>query len=269
MCPLMLSASVVHDTLYLNAGQRTVDQQAFPMWSINHSPQFDSLDAFVRMQAGDTLLLTVMNQTTQQQEIQIQGLGSVVVTSGGAESVTLSPAAGVYRISAVDSMARYMGLTSILLVSDKPKGHFLWNLRDQQISVNQSVAAGQGWGAGDYLPDVFTINSLTYPYTSTDSMAMVMGKVGDTLMIHMLNSGKMVHPIHFHGYHVQIVASNFQNRQIGWMKDTFPIRPDELITVRLIPHQPGKYPVHNHNLVAVTRGGNYPGGMMAMLHIMK
>ncbi len=264
----MLFASVVKDTLYLNAGQRTVDQQVFPMWSINHHPQFDSLDAFLRLQAGDTLLLTCVNQTTQQQEIQIEGLGSVVVAPGNSGSLTLSPSAGVYRIAASDSMSRYLGLTSILLVSARPRGHFLWNLRDQQVVVNQSIAAGQGWGAGSYVPDVFTINSLTYPYTTTDSMAMVMGKVGDTLMIHMLNSGMMVHPIHFHGYHVQIMSSNLQNKQIGWMKDTFPIRPGELMTVRLVPHQPGKYPVHNHNLVAVTRGGNYPGGMMAMLHIM-
>jgi hypothetical protein len=37
--------------------------------------------------------------------------------------------------------------------------------------------------------------------------------------------------------------------------------------VELVPDKPGRYPIHNHNLVTTTVGGNYPGGMMMHMHI--
>ena len=39
------------------------------------------------------------------------------------------------------------------------------------------------------------------------------------------------------------------------------------MTVRLVPHQPGDFPVHNHNLVATLFNNGYPRGMVTMLMI--
>jgi hypothetical protein len=51
------------------------------------------------------------------------------------------------------------------------------------------------------------------------------------------------------------------------MKDTFPIQPLETLLLQLVPHQVGEYPVHDHNLVAVSAGGIYPNGMFLTLLI--
>ena len=97
--------------------------------------------------------------------------------------------------------------------------------------------------------------------------AMIMGNVGDTITISIVNNGNMIHPIHFHGYHVELVQSTHQSEKIGWKKDSFPVFVKEGLTVRLVPHQPGEFPVHNHNLVATLFNNGYPLGMITMLMI--
>ena len=143
----------------------------------------------------------------------------------------------------------------------------MWSLREYDNLLNQEVLKGNDVDFNNYVPNVFTINSITHEALMSNSMAEVKGQVGDSIRIHILNSGLMIHSVHFHGYHVIIESSNKQNEMIGWEKDSFPVDPKELVTVVLIPHQPGMYPVHDHNLKAVTIGGNYPGGMIAMLKI--
>jgi hypothetical protein len=46
-----------------------------------------------------------------------------------------------------------------------------------------------------------------------------------------------------------------------------PFLMGEVAVVRLDAFQPGMYPVHNHNLIAVTNAGLYPGGMITHLNI--
>jgi FtsP/CotA-like multicopper oxidase with cupredoxin domain len=83
----------------------------------------------------------------------------------------------------------------------------------------------------------------------------------------MTNAGMMYHFPHFHGYHVKIIEATYHKRYIGWMKDSYGMAPGESITVELVPDKPGMFPMHNHNLVTTTIGGNYPGGMMMHMHI--
>jgi hypothetical protein len=54
----------------------------------------------------------------------------------------------------------------------------------------------------------------------------------------------------------------------GWWKDSFPVKVGDHVTILLVPDKEGMYPVHDHNLVANTNVGLYPGGMIAMLNIM-
>jgi len=41
----------------------------------------------------------------------------------------------------------------------------------------------------------------------------------------------------------------------------------ELVIVEIVPHQVGEYPVHDHNLVAVSGGNIYPNGMFLTILI--
>jgi len=54
---------------------------------------------------------------------------------------------------------------------------------------------------------------------------------------------------------------------VGWSKDTVPVKRGECVVVKLNPNQSGEYPVHAHNLVAVTNAGFYPGGMITFLSV--
>jgi hypothetical protein len=64
-----------------------------------------------------------------------------------------------------------------------------------------------------------------------------------------------------------MISSSHHPERVGWSKDTVPIRMGEVLTVQLVANQVGMYPVHNHNLIAVTNAGFYPGGMITQIHV--
>ena len=51
------------------------------------------------------------------------------------------------------------------------------------------------------------------------------------------------------------------------MKDTFPVYSMETVVLELVPDKVGEYPVHDHNLVAVSGANLYPNGMFLTLFI--
>jgi FtsP/CotA-like multicopper oxidase with cupredoxin domain len=71
----------------------------------------------------------------------------------------------------------------------------------------------------------------------------------------------MEHVLHFHGFHAEILHASDPTR-IGWVKDTFPLDVSSTLTLKLVVDLEGTYPVHDHNLIAVTNTGFYPGGMI-------
>jgi FtsP/CotA-like multicopper oxidase with cupredoxin domain len=131
----------------------------------------------------------------------------------------------------------------------------------------EAIAEGGSYNRKYYHPDAFTINGRGFPGTMRDSLSLIKGMVGQTIHIHMTNAGYMYHFPHFHGYHVRILYASHHDHYVGWSKDSFGMAPGESVTVELIPDKPGRFPMHNHNLVTTTIGGNYPGGMMMHMHI--
>ncbi len=265
----LLSWGKVQDTLYINTGVVEDKKRPVPFKLFNTTPTFDSLDAFVQLPLGDTLELVLINTDTTDHDLVLASVMAPIAVASG-QSTTISFVGrekGVFRLFSAEESWRMLGLATAILVAAPQEKHFIWHLRDAEGALNRQVQPGTSFDPTTYLPDYFSINALRFPRTTTDSLGYVTGQVGDTLYINIINAGFMDHSIHFHGYHVILEASNYNNPQIGWDKDTFPVLPGEWIRVRLVPHQPGKFPVHDHNLVAVTSGGNYPGGMIAILDI--
>lgn len=170
---------------------------------------------------------------------------------------------GTYRFGLIDEMGSVLGAKGLAQVGlyDHPRFH--WNLGDWSVERLQDVGNGEpiDW-EGPYEPEQFTINDRTYPSTVDDSNAFVLMNLGDTCFISIANQGFMHHVLHFHGFHVTMVSSSHHPERMGWSKDTVPIRKGEALTVMLVGYQTGEYPVHNHNLIAVTNAGFYPGGMI-------
>jgi FtsP/CotA-like multicopper oxidase with cupredoxin domain len=91
--------------------------------------------------------------------------------------------------------------------------------------------------------------------------------LGSTSYISIVNSGRMDHVLHFHGFHAEVITSSYHPERVGWSKDTFPVLRGECLTVKLTAFQSGVYPVHNHNLIAVTNAGFYPGGQLTYIEV--
>ena len=161
----------------------------------------------------------------------------------------------------------YLGLAGMILVKDHNDKAYIWNIKEHDVEWNELLMNGQDVDWDTYYPRYFTINGHSFPNTTLDEKATIKGKVGEKLYIYIANTGQSIHPIHFHGYHVTIEYSSKFPEHKNRSKDTPVIYPMETMVLSFIPHQPGIYPVHNHNLIAVTGAGIYPNGMLATLEI--
>lgn len=174
-------------------------------------------------------------------------------------------AAGTYRYHLEGLRGERLGASGILRVGYAAEGAFRWHLSDLQSNALDSIAGGGIPDPALYTPDFFTINEAHYPNTLEDPTALVAVSIGDTALISVVNAGQMDHVLHFHGFHVTLLQSSRSPERAGWSKDSVPVRRGEGLTLQLIPHQAGTYPVHDHNLIAVTNAGFYPGGMLTQI----
>ncbi len=263
----------ITDTLYINAGNITLDsnsQQTFPFLAFNVSSNFSAKNSFLEKNPGATLQLSIVNNDSIAHTIQYRGgLQTWGTIQPGDTSTLLINVGqnGVYEISDSLESQRFIGLSTFLIVWPQVQNKFVWHLNEFQSNLNLKLREGISFDKDTFDPDYFTINDQVHPQIMHDTIARVRGRVGDSIYIFVFNSGKMSHSVHFHGYHVEIVASNSDTGEIGRIKDTIGILPRKYQIYLLIPFQPGIYPVHDHNLIATTGGGNYPNGMMVMMNI--
>lgn len=270
LLPTALRAQVQPDTLYINAGV-IVDSLAddIPVKRLNATSAFETRGAILHVSPNQAEAVIVVNNAQQPHVLVVAGQQTEVTIPAESTVRWQLPAlpAGLYHLREKNPDQSYLGLTAMLHVAEQGQQHFYWHLHEYQSTWNEAILNGGSPNRSQYVPDHFTINGLSFPYTTRDAAALVTGQVGDTLYINILNSGQMAHALHFHGYHCRIVRSSAFPHHAGRMKDTFPVLAGETLELELVPHQPGDFPVHDHNLQAVTVGGNYPGGMITMLKI--
>jgi FtsP/CotA-like multicopper oxidase with cupredoxin domain len=262
----------VSQTLYINAGYlQTVDTLFLPQLAFNETSQFSSRNVVIRTAPGDTVFFKVINKDSVAHGLAIQGLGTLIGSVAPGDSATATavfPQAGVFMYYDPTDLPKnvYLGLAGMISVEANTHAHFFWNLHEHQPDINDSLVLGKTIDWSTYYPRYFTINGLSNPFISQDASARIEGQVGDTLVIQIAHTGRSVHSIHFHGYHATIVSSSKFPNHAGRSKDSVPIYPMETMTLRIVPDKPGEFPVHDHNLVAVSGGNYYPNGMfMTML----
>jgi FtsP/CotA-like multicopper oxidase with cupredoxin domain len=175
----------------------------------------------------------------------------------------------IYYDPLLEEDYRYMGLGGMIVVLNPNSSaqNFYWNLKEHQPSYNDDIYNGLAADWSAYYPTYFTLNGNSNPHINDDESARVVGNVGDTLHVYMVNTGSSIHSIHYHGYHAEIIESTKFPSHVGRNKDTFAIYSMEIVVVELVPFQTGEYPVHDHNLVAVSGGNVYPNGMFLTIRI--
>lgn len=173
-----------------------------------------------------------------------------------------------HRLWSVTERGQTLGLSTMIRSGWDDLPHYEWNLNEWDPAETWELAAGGSLDpTAAYVPRQFTINDRNFPHTLADSSSYVQTSVGAAVYISIINQGRMDQVLHFHGYHVDMLQSSAHPNRVGWSKDTVPVKAGECVVVRLDPNQPGEYPVHAHNLVAVTNAGFYPGGMITYLNV--
>jgi hypothetical protein len=277
ICSILLSGIfggltiVKADTLYFNRGQFvSYTQDTIPAVAYNTVPSYNKRNAILIADPAMALDLVVINNDTATHGFAVKGITSGnIILPGASLTLSLTLPAGVYPYYDDYLYPRYsaMGAAGMIVSGVSGDKAFFWNLQSLQQSWNEDLAVGLPVDWTNHYPDFFTINGNSYPDTEMDSTAYITGNVGDTLMIYVANNSRIIHSLHFHGYHVRIVQYSQSSAWIGRIKDTVPIRSGETMTLELVPDKPGMFPVHDHELLAVTSKKWYPYGLRTMIEI--
>jgi FtsP/CotA-like multicopper oxidase with cupredoxin domain len=76
---------------------------------------------------------------------------------------------------------------------------------------------------------------------------------GERLEVTMRNRSMMMHPMHLHGHHFQVVAINGK-AIAGAVRDTVAVPPMASVTVAFDADNPGRWPLHCHHLYHMATG---------------
>jgi manganese oxidase len=102
----------------------------------------------------------------------------------------------------------------------------------------------------------YVLNGKSFPATSP-----LVASKGDWVLIHLANDGAMLHPMHLHGYHFEVVAQDGFPLENPYMADTLVIAPGQRFDVLVHAVYPGAWAFHCHILPHVEG----PQGMYGMV----
>lgn len=264
-------AQQVPDTLHINTGFATLSADTIPALRFNISASWDSINTVIQLQPEMPVMMVVANQDSVPHNLGIWPLNSFgpTIEANSTQTITI-PAlpAGTYRMHSTSDRGMVLGASMMLRVGYEDLQHFQWNLNEwDTVRTHLAHILAPVDFAAPYEPRQFTINERVFPNTIADSTAFVDIALNQSVYISIVNHGYMEQVLHFHGFHVELLQSSMHPERVGWIKDTVPLYSGECVIVRLDAIQTGTYPVHAHNLIAVTNAGFYPGGMITQINV--
>ncbi|MEA1932711.1 MAG: multicopper oxidase domain-containing protein [Euryarchaeota archaeon] len=164
-----------------------------------------------------------------------------------------------------------MGMYGILRVDPKgyepaDKEYFLtlkdWDSRLSKMMDGQSV----DYSPRDRTPDVFTMNGKSLPRTiHPEEGSPIIVDSGDTVRLHLANSGYMAHPMHLHNHRYRLIAKDGGQipEAAQFEQDITNVPPAGRHTIEFeADADPGIYLMHCHKVNHAMNGTFYPGGMV-------
>lgn len=269
---LVLTACRVQaDTLHLNPGNYVaVNGDVFPAFAWNSSSTYQQRNVDVKVTPSVAFSLTLINHDTAAHGFAVDGYTSGnLVPAGGSITLSLTLPQGVFIYYDDYQYPRYeaMGAAGMIVSGVSGDAAFFATLSEFESSWNAALATTPAVDFTQYEPDFFTVNGFSYPDIDADSTAHITGMVGDTIMLYVANTGRMVHSLHFHGYHLQLTQYSGNPAWVGRWKDTVPLKAHQTMSLMLVPDKPGMFPLHDHNSLALTARNYYPFGMRWMMEI--
>jgi FtsP/CotA-like multicopper oxidase with cupredoxin domain len=241
--------------------------------------------AGLRVNAGDTVTVNLTNNLNRPVGFVVPGLTVTPATAtapGSTQTYTFSPQQpGSYLFTdhQSDLLGRAMGLAGPLVVMPADgalrlaagletfNSQYTLFLNEMDTRLNNAVAAGGNGTAqlGNFEPDYYFVNGLSYPATASDPDTAVKLVTGQTTALRFVNGGLQLNSMHFHGYHVKVILRDRAPENFVVDKDTVVVDLAECVDVLLPVTQAGAYELHNHYLPGVTGNGVYPNGAMIMM----
>ncbi|MCF7798130.1 MAG: S8 family serine peptidase [Lentisphaeria bacterium] len=216
------------------------------------------------------LNLIIYNTTVEPRTWTLMNTEMPVVEIPALDSVSVIyplPPPGVYLYGDTSRFQQARGLAGMLVrkssINDTTRV-FDWVLTEWDTVWLSSMHAGIEPEFPSYNPQFFTINGLSAPEIFTAPETQFQGQLGEMVRIQMANPGLLPHTLHFHGFHVNVVARNGLPITANW-KDSVPVPAGETITMTLMLDKTGTYPVYDANLLSVTGAGVWLDGMLLQI----
>ena len=265
-------------------GTKEFDLWAFPTkWEVSKGQIVDAMSfnkqvpgPEIRVRQGDRVRFVLQNQMDEPTSLHFHGL-TVPNEFDGVPYVTQDPImpgqSWTYTFRIVDPPGFYVyhshfnstaqvgaGLYGALMVLPKA-GSWSYpsfttdtagNLRTgAPAKVDQEYTMFLGDG-----PLGYTLNGKSFPAT-----APLTAERGDWVLLHLANDGAMLHPMHLHGYHFEVVAQDGFPLAQPYLADTLVIAPGQRFDVLVHAQYPGAWAFHCHILPHVEG----PEGMFGMV----
>jgi FtsP/CotA-like multicopper oxidase with cupredoxin domain len=230
----------------------------------------------IRVRQGDRVKFVVQNQMDQPTIVHFHGM-TVPNAMDGVPFITQPPIMPgqywTYSFRIVDPAGFYVyhshfnsteqvgeGLYGAIMVLPKTgtwqdpsftvdnTGHLVSG-PPAKISDEFTMFLGDG-------PLGYVINAKSFPATSP-----LVVKKGDWALIHLANDGSLLHPMHLHGYHFEVVAQDGYPLDQPYLADTLVVAPGQRFDILVHAVYPGAWAFHCHILPHVEG----PQGMYGMV----
>lgn len=235
----------------------------------------------VHVREGDLLRITLVNHLPEPTTIHwhgvpvpngmdgVPGVTAPVVPPGGTFTYEFpAPSPGTYWYHPHhDSAAQIArGLYGLLIV-DPPDGSRTWDLEVPLVvgefgtgpmaGLGGMGGMGGGMTGAGMMASALLINGKTAP-----AIPEVRVKRGTKILFRMVNTGNMVHPMHVHGMHWDVLASDGFDVPAPYRKDTLPVNAGERFDASLLADNPGRWLIHCHNLQHVGEAAGPMSGLV-------
>ena len=275
--PRRAEAAELNITLVAEAALKTmIDGKEIHVWQFNDPADSGpgELTSGLIVQEGDSVYITVENNLYLPINLVIPGVlnDSSVIFAGDSYTYHFTaPAAGSYMYfdDYNGETGRAMGLSGPLVVMPADDPNSLYSggpTFDQQYTLvlnelddrlNEAIYNGQPYDMAEYEPNYFFVNGLSYPGTANDDDTLMSMSLGENVAIRFINTGLIISPQHFHGFHVNVASRNRKPETTVVEKDTVAVDVGECVDVILPVTQSGVYPLHTHFVPGVTANGTY------------
>jgi FtsP/CotA-like multicopper oxidase with cupredoxin domain/plastocyanin len=209
----------------------------------------------IRVHRDDRVRIVLDNELPQPTTIHFHGV-TVPNRDDGVPYITQDPIMPgqtfTYAFRVVDPPGTYMyhaHFNSTEQVGRGLYGAFVVEPRHPTWDQAYTVILGDG-------PLGYTLDGKSFPATSP-----LTAHLGDTVLIRLSNMGNILHPMHLHGYHFEVVAQDGFPLAQPFNADTLVVAPGETYDMLVYATHPGVWAFHCHILSHVEG----PQGMFGMV----